>query len=380
MESINPFNLELIRSHKELNSQEISDKVKASYDSFLVFRDSSLEERSEKFIKLAKILKKNADEYGKTITMEMGKPIVESIAEINKCAWVCEFYAENATSFLKDKIIETDADISWVSYQALGPVLAVMPWNFPFWQVFRFATPALMAGNTALLKHASNVQICGNLIEKLFLKAGFEKNVFQNLMVPSHRVESLIDNPLVKAVTLTGSEAAGSAVASRAGRNIKKTVLELGGNNAFVVLKDANLELAVETAITARLLNGGQSCIAAKRFLIEDDIYDEFLQLLIKNLSSYLADDPLKRTTRLGPLSSSSQSDEIRNQIDRSVESGAVVLHKGRSTGNLFDPVILVNVKPGMPAFDEELFGPVFAVSKVKKHLNCRIIQNLALE
>ena len=293
----------------------------------------------------------------------MGKPITEAEAEVKKCAWVCEYYADNAETFLQDKIIKSDAQTSYVKFQALGPILAVMPWNFPFWQLFRFAAPALMAGNTVLLKHASNVQISAKAIQNIFDEAGYEKGVFQNLAIKSGMVKSVLDHPAVKAVTLTGSESAGSAVAEIAGRNIKKSVLELGGNNAFVVLKDADLNQAVEVALVARLLNGGQSCIAAKRFILENEIHDKFIEILTKKLDVYKPGEPLNRETKMGPLASEYQANDVLFQLNKSIEMGAVLVCGGKQEGAFFEPAILRNVVPGMPAFDEELFGPVFAIT-----------------
>ena len=364
MKSINPYTGQLIKAHTELSEKEIEQKIKISYDHFLTYRETGFGNRREHMTRVSEILKARADEYGKIISLEMGKPISEAIAEVKKCAWVCEYYAENAESFLEDKIIKTDAGSSFVAYQPLGPVLAVMPWNFPFWQVFRASAPALMAGNTLLLKHASNVQLCAEAIEKTYIDAGFDPAAFQNLAISSSKVKILIDDPRVKAATLTGSEEAGASVAVLAGRNIKKTVLELGGNNAFVVLKDADLDLAVKTAVVARLQNGGQSCIAAKRFILETDIHDIFLKKLLKELDGYTVGDPLDPSTRLGPLSSPQQAESVKIQVEKSVKAGAVKLFAGRQSGTIYDPVILTGVKPGMPAFDEELFGPVFAVTE----------------
>ena len=312
--------------------------------------------------KVAVILRDRSLEFAEVITREMGKPLSEARAEVKKCAWVCEYYSENAAGFLEEKLVETEAEESRVVFEPLGPVLAVMPWNFPFWQVFRFAAPALMAGNTVLLKHASNVQGCAICIEELFLEAGFEEGVFQNLAIGSDRVAGVIASEYVKAISLTGSEEAGKAVAAEAGRHLKKCVLELGGSNAFVVLNDANRELALNLAIPARIQNGGQSCIAAKRFIIESWIAEDFIPLLVKKVEQLVMGDPMKEETHVGPLVSVSQAKEVEEQVRRSLEMGAKLLLGGERDGAFYKPTILSEVTPGMPAFDEEVFGPVFAL------------------
>jgi succinate-semialdehyde dehydrogenase/glutarate-semialdehyde dehydrogenase len=301
-------------------------------------------------------------EFAELITREMGKPIREAEAEVKKCAWVCEFYASNAEAFLESRVVPTEAEESRIDFQPLGPILAIMPWNFPFWQVFRFAAPALMAGNTALLKHASNVQGCALAIEEVFTQAGFEVGVFQNLALSSDRVSEVIASEYVKAVTLTGSEQAGMAVASEAGRHLKKCVLELGGNNAFVVLNDANQELALSIALSARIQNGGQSCIAAKRFIVESWIAVDFIPQLVQRVGQLVMGDPMDEHTQVGPLSSVQQAREVEKQVRESVEKGAKLLCGGHREGAFYQPAVLSDVHPGMPLFDEEVFGPVFAV------------------
>jgi len=363
MNSINPYTGILIKKHDVLSDKALVEKIEKADSASKLFRETNFSQRSLLLKKAAEILIRKSFDYAEIITNEMGKPISESLAEIKKCAWVCEYYAENAEEFLKDKVIKSDAQISYVKYQSMGSILAVMPWNFPFWQLFRFAAPALMAGNTVLLKHASNVQISANTIQDIFDEAGFEAGVFQNLAIKSHKVKSVLDHPAVKAVTLTGSEAAGSAVAEIAGKNIKKSVLELGGNNAFVVLKGADINQAVETALLARLLNGGQSCIAAKRFILENEIHDQFIDLLIKRMGAYMPGDPLNVDTKMGPLASEYQAKDVHFQMMKSIEMGAKLIYGGKQEGAIFEPSILKNVSPGMPAFDEELFGPVFAIT-----------------
>ena len=329
---------------------------------FRSYKNSSFAERSSRMNKVASILLDRKREFAELITREMGKPIKESEAEVKKCAWVCEFYASRAESILADQCIETEAEESKVIYQPLGPILAVMPWNYPFWQVFRFAAPTLMAGNTALLKHASNVQGCAMAIEDIFIQAGYEEGAFQNLAIGSDRVAGVIANEYVKAVTLTGSEEAGVAVASEAGRHLKKCVLELGGNNAFVVLNDANQELALNIALPARLQNGGQSCIAAKRFIIESWIAEDFVPELVKRVGQLEVGDPMKAETQVGPLSSIKQAREVEKQVKDSVEKGARLVTGGHRDGAFYQPAVVTGVKPGMPLFDEEVFGPVFAI------------------
>ncbi|MDZ7694601.1 MAG: NAD-dependent succinate-semialdehyde dehydrogenase [Balneolaceae bacterium] len=296
----------------------------------------------------------------------MGKPIGESRAEINKCAWVCEFYAKNAARFLADEIIETDAAESFVSHDPIGPVLAIMPWNFPYWQVFRFTAPALMAGNTALLKHAPNVFGCATHIEELLHEAGFPDGVFQNLFIHHDRTEQIIASDIVQAVTLTGSERAGRAVGSLAGKHLKKSVLELGGNNAFIVWEDADMEQAVETGVTARMMNSGQSCIAAKRFILVGDAYEKFLPEFLKRIKSLKSGDPVDESTEMGPLARKDLADQLNEQVKKSVAQGAELLTGGNQKGAYHEPTVLTNVQPGMPAFDEETFGPVAAIIRAK--------------
>ncbi|MFW5820158.1 MAG: NAD-dependent succinate-semialdehyde dehydrogenase [Bacteroidota bacterium] len=363
LKSINPYSGETIAEYPEMNSGTITKILEQADETYKVIRKSSFEDRSVKMFKVAELLKENVEELAGLMTDEMGKVISESRAEVKKCAWVCEYYAENAEKFLSSRMIETDAKKSYVKYEPIGTILAVMPWNFPFWQVFRFAAPTIMAGNTALLKHASNVQGCAEKIEELFQKAGFEKGVFQNLAISSSKVAEIIENLIVKAVTLTGSEGAGIAVAETAGKQIKKSVLELGGSNAFVVLADCNLGNAIDVALTARLQNGGQSCIAAKRFIIEEPVYNDFMEELRRRVEEYLIGDPKEEDIDIGPLSSVSQAETVEEQVVESKRQGAKIITGGKRDKAFFEPTILTGVKPGMAAFDEEIFGPVFAVS-----------------
>jgi succinate-semialdehyde dehydrogenase/glutarate-semialdehyde dehydrogenase len=303
------------------------------------------------------------------MALEMGKPIKDGIAEAEKCAWVCDYYAENAEKFLEDEVIETDATKSYVSYQPLGVVLAIMPWNFPFWQVFRFAAPSLMAGNVGLLKHASNVFGCALAIEDVFTQAGFPKNTFRSLLVGSSNVNKIIDHPLIKAVTLTGSVPAGKAVARKAGAVLKKTVLELGGSDPYLILEDADLENAARVCALSRLINSGQSCIAAKRFIVVEQIQDKFEEFLIKEMKKYKMGDPLDETTQIGPQSRFDLRDALHKQVTKSIEKGARCILGGEipnNKGAFYPPTILTNVKKGMPAYEEELFGPVASIITVK--------------
>jgi succinate-semialdehyde dehydrogenase / glutarate-semialdehyde dehydrogenase len=362
LKSINPFDPSRIINYPQVSDMNLAVQLGRSQASFIKYRQSSFEERAQLMKQVALILKERSRDLAEVITREMGKPIHEAAAEVKKCAWVCEYYAENAVIFLKEKVVETEAEESRVIFEALGPILAIMPWNFPFWQVFRFAAPALMAGNTVLLKHASNVQACAGAIETIFKDAGFKEGVFQNLAIGSERVAAVIASEYVKAVSLTGSEEAGVAVATEAGKHLKKCVLELGGNNAFVVLNDANRELTLNLAIPARMQNGGQSCIAAKRFILESWIAEDFIPLLVKKVEQLVVGDPMDEKTQVGPLVSKKQAMEVEEQVSRSVSMGAKLLCGGVRKGAFFLPTILSGVKPGMPVFDQEVFGPVFAV------------------
>ena len=313
------------------------------------------------------------------MTLEMGKPIAQSRAEVEKCAWVCEYYAENAEKFLSDELITTDASKSFVTFQPLGVVLAVMPWNFPFWQVFRFAAPSLMAGNSGILKHASNVSGCALAIEEVFREAGFPKNLFKTILVPSSEMESVIKNEKIKAVTLTGSVPAGKSVAKTAGSVLKKTVMELGGSDPYVILEDADLEMAAETCVNARLINGGQSCIAAKRFIVVEKIYNEFEKLFVEKMKLKKMGDPFDESNDLGPQASVSLRDDLHKQVEKSIKLGAELLLGGKIPeikGAYYPPTVLSNVKKGMPAYDEELFGPVAAIIKSKDETEAIKIAN----
>ena len=317
----------------------------------------------------ASLLEQGKKELAQTITLEMGKLLGGAMGEIEKCARVCRFYAENAERFLEDEPVQTDAARSFVRYQPLGTVLAIMPWNFPFWQVFRFAAPALMAGNVGLLKHAANVPQCALAIEKIFCRAGFDEGVFQTLLIEAEQVEHLIVDPRVKAVTLTGSERAGSAVASAAAREIKKAVLELGGSDAFIVMPSADFKVALTAAVKARTINSGQSCIAAKRFFIADKVYDDFLRQFVERMRALKIGDPLDETTEIGPLATEQILNAVHDQVQKSVVAGAKLLTGGNrihGPGFFYEPTVLVNVPRKSPAYREEVFGPVASIFRVR--------------
>jgi succinate-semialdehyde dehydrogenase/glutarate-semialdehyde dehydrogenase len=362
LRSINPYTNLVIEEFEEFSGKNIDQVLNRSAGIFETWKKSETGLRKSLMLAVSRLLLENAGEYAGSITAEMGKPITESKAEIEKCAWVCEYYANNSEDFLRSETVNTDATESYVLFEPLGPVLGIMPWNFPFWQVFRFAVPTIMAGNTVLLKHASNVQICARHIENVFVKAGFPRGVFQNLVLGSDKVENIIENDIVKAVSLTGSESAGRKVAECAGRKLKKTLLELVGSNSFVVLDDADLEKAAEIGVKARMQNAGQSCIAAKRFIIHEKIAEKFISLFNKKLQSLHTGDPASIDTDIGPLSSIQQAENVGKQVSRSVEMGARIITGGYPDGAFYPPTLLTDVRPGMPVFDEEVFGPVAPV------------------
>ena len=364
--SINPYNGEQVGLYKSLTQEALVERLNRSQKAFKSWRNVPLSERCNLIKKAGQVLRENVEEYAKMITLEMGKPISESRAEVNKCASVCDYYAENAAEFLADQSITTEADKSFVKHDPIGSVLAIMPWNFPFWQVFRYAAPTLTAGNTGLLKHASNVFGCAKQIEDVFTKAGYPSSVFQNLIVHHDETELIISHNAVKAITLTGSERAGSAVAEIAGRYLKKTVLELGGNNAFIVCEDADIDKSVKIALTARMLNCGQSCIAAKRFILVESIYEEFVQKFTKAVKDLKSGDPLDENTTIGPLARIDLTNQLNEQVKESIAQGAKLLQGGKQNACYHEPTILGDVKPGMVAFDQETFGPLAAMIKAK--------------
>ena len=369
MESINPATGAILKNFSAWERQQIEDVLAAVAEASPTWQASALSARSEILHAAAAELRKNVAHYAGLITAEMGKPIREARGEIEKCAWGCDYYADEGAAFLADELVVTDAGRSLVAYQPLGTVLAVMPWNFPFWQVFRFAAPALMAGNTAILKHAANVPQCALAIEQIWQRAGLPDNVFRTLLARSDQVENLIADARVHAVTLTGSEAAGRKVAAAAGRNLKKSVLELGGSDAFVVLADADLELASTIGVNARFQNAGQSCIAAKRFILVEAIADEFLRLFIAKAKALRLGDPLLEETQIGPLARPDLLTELDQQVQATLARGAVAALGCKpipGAGNFYPPSVLDRVQPGMRAYDEELFGPVAVVIRAQ--------------
>jgi succinate-semialdehyde dehydrogenase/glutarate-semialdehyde dehydrogenase len=365
--SKNPYTGEEIAKHQEASDKDIDDAINKAHSRFTTWKETSFAERSKLMKAAARELKDNAREYAETMTKELGKPISQAVAEVEKCAWVCEYYADNAESHLANEEIKTDAKKSYVSYEPLGVVLAVMPWNYPFWQVFRFAAPALMAGNIGILKHASNVMLSANNIQKIFEKAGFPKDCFQNIAVSNEKVEHILRNKHIKAVTLTGSKPAGSSVASIAGDEIKKSVLELGGSNALVVFKDANIAESVKTCVQARYQNAGQSCIAGKRLLLHQDIAEEFLKEFTEQVKALKSGDPMDKDTFIGVMAKEKLAEELETQVKDSVKKGAKIILGGKRDGTYFEPTIITEAKEGMPVFDEETFGPVISVTEFKE-------------
>ena len=379
LKSINPYNGEIIKTFKEHSKKEISKKITETNTAFLGWRKSLFEERKTLMHKLSKVLLSQKDELAKLMTTEMGKTYSSGIAEIEKCATVCEYYANKAEVFLKDLEVKTEASKSFVTFQPIGVILAIMPWNFPFWQVFRFLAPNLMAGNTGVLKHASNVCGCALAIENLVKEADFPKHVFQTLLVSSKKVSLVIENPLIKAITLTGSTAAGKMVAEKAGSLLKKTVLELGGNDPYLILADADLEHAAETCVNSRLINSGQSCIAAKRFIVVKSVEKEFVKLFKQKMEAKIMGNPSEKETQIGPQARVDLRDELHEQVKASIKKGAKCILGGtipKGKGAFYPPTILINVKKGMPAYDDELFGPVAAIITAKNEKEAVEIAN----
>ncbi len=366
--SVNPADGKTLKTFEPLSQSAIEEKLQLAADTFREYRRTTFAEREARMMRVAEILKAEKNNFAQMMSLEMGKPIKGAVAEAEKCALVCRYYAENAKQHLANIVVETNASLSYVSFQPLGPVLAVMPWNFPFWQVFRFAAPALMAGNVGLLKHASNVPQCALAIEHIISRAGFPAGVFQTLLVGSDAVEKILEDQRVVAATLTGSEPAGRSVASIAGKQIKKTVLELGGSDPFIVMPSADFDEAVKTAVKSRTINNGQSCIAAKRFIIADQIYDKFERAFVKEMKSLQVGDPLNEATDIGPLATEQILREVDEQVKRSVAAGAIVLTGGKQLdrpGNFYEPTVLVNVPPDSTVSCEEIFGPVATLFRV---------------
>jgi succinate-semialdehyde dehydrogenase/glutarate-semialdehyde dehydrogenase len=360
--SINPSTGEILRTFEADTPAKVEKKLQQAAGAFAEYRRSTFPERARRMTHAAGILETEKEEFGRLMTLEMGKPLRAAIEEAAKCAWVCRYYAENAEKFLWDEPVPTEKSRNFIRYQPLGPVLAVMPWNFPFWQVFRFAAPALMAGNAGLLKHASNVPQCALAIEDVFRRSGFPEGVFQTLLIGGNDVARVIGDARVAAVTLTGSEAAGSQVARQAGEKLKKTVLELGGSDPFIVMPSADLEASVRIAVKARNINNGQSCIAAKRFIIHRDMADEFERRFVRAMQELRIGDPSDDATDIGPLATPAILDALDGQVQRSIAAGARLLTGGKKvdrSGNFYEPTVLTEIPRDSPAYREELFGPV---------------------
>ena len=367
--SINPATGEVLKIFETLSDSQIEEKLRLAVSAFSEFRETTFAERAAHMIKAAEILESDKEKFGRVMTTEMGKTYRSAIEEAAKCAWVCRYYAENAERFLADELAEIPGSKSFVRYRPLGPILAVMPWNYPFWQVFRFIGPSLMAGNVGLLKHASNVPQSALLIEDVLLRAGFAKGVFQTLLIGSGSVPRILSDPRVKAATLTGSEGAGVQVGVAAATDIKKVVLELGGSDPFIVMKSANLEQAVAVGVKARVLNNGQSCIAAKRFIVEESIADEFERLFVSKMEALKVGDPFDEHTDVGPLATADGLKELDADVQKTIQAGARLLTGGKrlnQPGNYYLPTVLTNIPEGSPAACSELFGPVASLFRAK--------------
>jgi len=364
--SVNPATGEVVRTFEALQDAAIDAVIARSERALRVNRARGFHERGIRMRKTAEILEKRQNELGRLMTMEMGKPVKAAIAEVAKCANTCRYYAEHAERYLADEHVKTEAQETFIRYEPMGTILAVMPWNFPFWQVFRFAAPALMAGNVALLKHASNVPQCALAIEEVFRDAGFADHEFQTLLIGSEQVERVIADPRVKAVTLTGSEPAGASVASIAAKHIKKAVLELGGSDPFIVMPSASLDDAVATAVKARIVNNGQSCIAAKRFIVHESIGDVFEKRFVAAMEALKVGDPMEESTDVGPLATPKVASDIEKQVRDSVAAGAQLLTGGKRDGNYYAPTVLARIPPDAPAARDETFGPVASLFRVK--------------
>lgn len=368
MESTNPTNDEVVATYAEMSRDEIDRILERSAEAFLEWRAQPLPERIRPLRRAAEVLRQRTDSLARLMTLEMGKPVTQARSEVEKCAWVCDYYADQGPTFLEPQIIDTDASRSYVAFEPLGTVLAIMPWNFPLWQVFRFLAPGLTAGNTGVLKHASNVQGCAAAIEETLSDAGYPEGVFRNLVVGSSAMKPVIEHPAIKAVTLTGSTPAGQAIASQAGSLLKKTVLELGGSDPYVVLEDADLDATVDACVTGRMINNGQSCIAAKRFIVPRSILADFEERFVAGMRAQVMGDPLDESTTLGPMARADLRDELHEQVSRSVDAGARCLLGGAipdGPGAFYPATVLADVSPGMPAYGEELFGPVAAIVPV---------------
>ena len=367
--SINPATGQLIKSFEPLTDAQIEGKLKRAAEAFAKYRRTSFSERARMMIRAAEILEKDKEKFARTMTTEMGKPFRAAVDEAVKCISACRYYAENAERFLADEVIETGASRSYIHYQPLGAILAVMPWNFPFWQVLRFAAPALMAGNVGLLKHASNVPQCALEIEDLFHRAGFPEGVFQTLLIGSQKVDAILNDPRVAAATLTGSEEAGVQVGTGAAKRIKKVVLELGGSDPFIIMPSANIDEAIATAVKARIINNGQSCIAAKRFIVAESIAGEFERKFVSKMEALKLGDPFDESTDLGPLATPEGVASLHADVQKTIAAGARVLTGGKpvnGAGNYYAPTVLTNIPKESPAYRDELFGPVASIFHAK--------------
>ncbi len=376
--SINPYNQSIIAEFQLNNDGAIQKKLDLATSTYKTWRKESFSNRAALMNKVAQLLRQNKEEYARTITLEMGKAINEARGEVEKCASTCEYFAQHSERFLADTPITTEAKRTYITYQPTGAVFAIMPWNFPFWQVFRFAIPTIMAGNVAMLKHAPNVCQTSLTIEKIFLEAGFPEGVFQSFIIDVDKVEGIINHDIVQAVTLTGSEYAGSQVAALAGKYIKKSVLELGGSDAFIVLADADLEKAAKIASQSRMQNAGQVCISAKRFIVLEKVKDEFLNHLQKNISALVQGNPLDEKITTGPLARLDLAEKLEKQMESSIKSGAHKIMGGERNGCNYQPALVDNVKPGMVAFEEETFGPMASIITVKDESEAIALANLS--
>ena len=377
--TVNPATGKTLKTFEPYPPARINETLDRAAAAFVKHRRTSFADRSQWMLNAAELLEAECRQLGQLMTLDMGKPVTAGIAEAEKCATACRYYAENAERFLADQRVEMEGGESWVAFQPLGVVLAIMPWNFPFWQVFRFAAPALMAGNVGILKHASNVPQCALAIEDVFRRAGFTPDAFQTLLVGTDAVEGMIADPRIAAVTLTGSEGAGRSVAGAAGRNLKKSVIELGGSDPFIVMPSADLDAAVSTAVTARMINNGQSCIAAKRFIVHESIYDDFVKQFVTRVAAVRVGDPMDETTELGPLATAAIRDDLDMQVQKSVTAGARLLTGGKKldrAGFYYAPTVLAEIPPDAPAAHDELFGPVASVFKARDLVDAIHIAN----
>jgi succinate-semialdehyde dehydrogenase/glutarate-semialdehyde dehydrogenase len=367
IQTINPATEEILASYDLIDDKEVELKLEKAQQAFLKWKLATFEARSQIIAEVAKDLRENSSEYAKTITLEMGKPLKEAIAEVEKSAWVCEHFAATAPDYLSAEYVETEAASSYVQFDPLGVILEVMPWNFPFWQVFRVSAPALMAGNVCVLKHSSNTPGCALVIEKIFAKASPDLAIFQTLMISSAQIEAVLKNRYVQGVSLTGSEKAGSAVAAIASREIKKSVMELGGSDPFIVMDDADIDQAVNSCSASKYHNAGQVCLAAKRLFLHEKIYDTFVEKYIAKTKTLVVGDPFSETTNIGPLSSKAARDEALAKIQENVAAGAKILYGGEALfdkGYYMQPTVLTDIKPGMSLYGEEIFAPVTMVAK----------------